>query len=295
METGSTASANDPGALEFTGERYVPEVTGSIELEHMHRYVLARQFAVGKRVLDLACGEGYGSMQLSEVAATVTGIDVDLQAVTHAKSRYQRANLQFVSASATAIPIGDESFDLVVSFETIEHLAHHDEMLSEIRRVMTLDGVLLISSPNKLNYSDANSYSNPFHVKELYREDFERLLRRHFRLVTLSGQRIVYGSLILPDQLSRITPPDSHPASIGEFKPIYDFAITSNAADVASITSFLERDVGQSELATQMRERIRCLEMELADTYASRSWRLTAPLRRCLDIFHNLIGFRQGK
>ena len=295
-ETNLAPPIRHPIALEFTGERYVPEQKGSVELEHMHRYALAKKLASGKRVLDLACGEGYGSSQLSEVAASVTGIDVDSQAIAHAQTRYQKANLQFISASATSLPVGDQSFDLVVSFETIEHLIHQDEMLAEIRRVMAADGILLISSPNKLNYSDANNYSNPFHVKELYREDFEHLLRKYFNFVALAGQRIAYGSLILPDHHAKHAPtPTMHTIAIDEFNSIYDIAIASNTNDVMLTASFLERDVGQSELVVQLVDRVRSLEMELADTYASQSWRITAPLRWGLYYLIRFMSSRRNK
>jgi ubiquinone/menaquinone biosynthesis C-methylase UbiE len=122
--------------LEWTGERYLPGVRGEIELEHLHRYALARELARGKSVLDIACGEGYGADLLAAVAAQVIGVDLSEEVVEHARRKYgNRRNVQFRLGSCSAIPVGDASVDLVVSFETIEHHADHDEMMQEIKRV----------------------------------------------------------------------------------------------------------------------------------------------------------------
>ena len=74
--------------ITFTGERFVPGCAGEIAYEHWHRYAFARQFVAGKRVLDAACGEGYGSALLASVAASVVGVDIDAPAVAHAAERY---------------------------------------------------------------------------------------------------------------------------------------------------------------------------------------------------------------
>lgn len=285
-----TASTSPhPVALEFTGERYVPEESGDIQLEHMHRYALAKRLAAGKRVLDLACGEGYGSMQLIETAVCVTGIDVDPRAISHARMRYRKAGLHFVAGSAASLPVSDRSFDLVVSFETIEHLHQQEEMLAEIRRVLTEDGLLLISSPNKLNYTDAAGYANPFHVKELYQEDFEYLLRRYFRHVALFGQRLAYGSVIAPSHRCDPGADYVYPMIIGEFKPLFDIAIASNGAEVTSPASFLQGEVIKSNAAVALLKRIQKLETELEKTFSSRSWRITKPLRALASFKDRLI------
>src|SRR4029079_919113 len=107
--------------LEFTGERYVPGTTGEIAHEHWHRYAFVRAFVAGRRVLDVACGEGYGSALLCDTAAHVTGVDIDTRTLAHARATYAgRANLAFVEGSAAALPLPDPCVDVVVSFETIE-------------------------------------------------------------------------------------------------------------------------------------------------------------------------------
>src|SRR3954471_2687675 len=108
--------------LEFTGERYLPGTVGEIAHEHWHRYAFARTFVGGRRVLDAACGEGYGSALLATAAVHVTGVDIDARTLAHARAAYAgRVNVDFIEGSATMLPLPDASVDVVVSFETIEH------------------------------------------------------------------------------------------------------------------------------------------------------------------------------
>src|SRR5512141_2447359 len=124
---------------EFTGERFLPGAGGGdIAYEHCHRYAFARRFAAGRRVLDAACGEGYGTALLGAVAADATGVDIDAASIAHARATYGgRANVRFATGSVAALPFATASFDVVVSFETIEHLAADEQpaMLAEIARV----------------------------------------------------------------------------------------------------------------------------------------------------------------
>lgn len=168
-----------PADLEFTGERFIPGVAGEIAYEHWHRYAFARRFAAGRRVLDAACGEGYGTALLAAAATEATGVDLDAQVVAHARSTYAgHPNLRYETGSVVALPLGAGSVDVVVSFETIEHLAAADQprMLAEFARVLAPGGLLVLSSPNKRRYSDERNYRNPFHRHELYRDDLAQLL-----------------------------------------------------------------------------------------------------------------------
>src|SRR5438876_608202 len=133
--------------LEWTGERYVPWFDGAeIGYEHLHRYAFATQFVRNKSVLDLACGEGYGSNLLAGTAKHVVGIDLDEQTVKHAKNKYIRSNLDFRIGSITEIPInGQRVFDVIVCFEALEHVDDHDRLLSEAKRLLAPGG--LFSSP----------------------------------------------------------------------------------------------------------------------------------------------------
>jgi ubiquinone/menaquinone biosynthesis C-methylase UbiE len=194
--------------LEYTGERFLPSESGQIRYEHLHRYALCLSAVTGKTVLDIASGEGYGSALLARAARSVMGVDVDQAAVTHANAQYAgRANLRFLHGSAAAIPLPDQAVEVVTSFETIEHHAQHEEMLGEIKRVLQPGGLLIISSPNKLTYSDIPNYQNPFHVKELYYDEFAALLGRHFRHSRYFGQKLAVASFIYNLSASESQPP----------------------------------------------------------------------------------------
>src|SRR4051812_31921795 len=186
------------GALPWTGERFVPEVDGEVAVEHLHRYAYAAEFAANKAVLDVACGEGYGSAKLATVARSVIGIDSSAEAIAHATAKYGKDDLlRFSVGTCSSLPIKSGSIDLVVSFETIEHHDGHEEMLTEIKRVLRPSGVLVLSTPDRNEYSVLPRYSNPYHVKELSRNELESLVARHFRYWAIAGQRVLYGSTII--------------------------------------------------------------------------------------------------
>ncbi|HLW13112.1 MAG TPA: class I SAM-dependent methyltransferase [Casimicrobiaceae bacterium] len=183
----------------FTGERFLPGVVGEIAYEHCHRYAFARRFVAGRRVLDAACGEGYGSALLAEAADTVIGVDIDAQVVAKAAATYGKSGkLSFEAASVNRLPLTDASVDVVVSFETIEHLKAVDQppMLAEFARVLAPGGILILSSPNRLEYSDARGYANPFHFHELDRDELSQLLQPRFAAQRWFHQRRYLGSAI---------------------------------------------------------------------------------------------------
>ncbi len=183
--------------LEFTGERFTPECVREIWYEHMHRYAFASELVKGLQVCDAACGEGYGTAILRASAASAVGVDIDASSIQHAQQRYGQG---FHQASVTDMPFADAAFDAIVSFETIEHLPQQQEMLEEFRRVLKPEGFVIISSPDKRWYSDANDYDNPHHVKELYREQFIELLQQHFGAVRLYGQKLLFQSVIWSEE-----------------------------------------------------------------------------------------------
>lgn len=186
--------------LSFTGERFLPNLPGEMWAEHWHRYHFVLPLIVGKKVLDVASGEGYGSALMANAASSVTGVDVSADAVAHASAAYaERGNLRFIEGSCAKLPFDDATFDTVVSFETIEHIVAQNEFLDEIKRVLKPSGVLIMSSPNRAEYSDARGYANEFHVKELYRAEFAALLGARFRQLRWFSQRNAFVSLITPE------------------------------------------------------------------------------------------------
>jgi 2-polyprenyl-3-methyl-5-hydroxy-6-metoxy-1,4-benzoquinol methylase/uncharacterized coiled-coil protein SlyX len=232
----SAFRGNGEVQLPWTGERYVPKIDGDIEMEHLHRYAIARDLAYGKDVLDIACGEGYGSELLATVARKVTGVDISEEAIAHAARKYVRPNIVFAVGSCACIPLADASIDLVVSFDTLEHHDQHLEMMGEIRRVLHPDGTLIISSSDKHEYSDVPGYKNEYHVKELYLSEFKDLLATRFKHVRVFGQRVNFGSLVAPTdgRATRFVTYGRRDASVrrepGIMKPVYYIALASNVA-----------------------------------------------------------------
>lgn len=299
--------------MKFSGERFVPgEVAGELRLEHLHRYAFASTLCEGQEVLDIASGEGYGSAMLSRRARSVLGVDISEEAVANARSAYPPAshpNLRFEVGSVLAIPAPDRSFDRVVSFETIEHLAEHEGMLRELRRVLRDDGLLVISTPDRRHYSDERGFENEFHVRELYADEFDALLRTRFGEIAWYGQRFLIASAILPrraevrslDALS-----DDGQTAVNRLapleRPIYHLAVCAveklpvAMSMGASLMSSDGEDLfaryegyarwGQSldiELANE-RRRYQMLQDEWSFLLGSRSWRLTRPLRAIVKL-----------
>ncbi|WLS12031.1 class I SAM-dependent methyltransferase (plasmid) [Shinella sumterensis] len=196
---GSTPSGTPE--LLYTGERFHPDKLGEIRQEHMHRYAWISHLVRDKDVLDAASGEGFGSNILAATARSVIGVDLALQAVDHAQKQYALTkNLEFKCGDTRCLPLPDNCVDVVVSFETVEHVDEQNRMISEFRRVLRPDGVLVISSPNREVYSDKQEHHNEFHVRELDRSQFSDLLSTQFGAVEMFAQRLCVSSSILPER-----------------------------------------------------------------------------------------------
>lgn len=180
----------------WTGERIETTIYGDVTVEHLHRYSLARFFIKDKIVLDIASGEGYGSYLMAKSAKKVIGVDIDQEAIDLSSTKYKNENLSFLRGSTDLIPLDDNSVDVLISFETIEHHDKHHEMFIEIKRVLKPDGILIMSSPDKKYYSDLNK-NNPFHVKELYLAEFTNLSNEYFQTTTIYFQNCINGNSII--------------------------------------------------------------------------------------------------
>ena len=188
---------------EFTGERIIPgQVDVDLFNEHMARYTFAARLARGKRVLDAGCGAGYGSAELAQAADSVVGVDLAAEAVDLARASYGLPNLRFEQASCEALPHPGGSFDLVVAFEVIEHLVHWREFLLEARRVLAPAGQIVISTPNKLYYTESRgpTGANPFHVHEFDFEEFQSELQAVFPYVSMYLENHVEGVTFQPHE-----------------------------------------------------------------------------------------------
>jgi SAM-dependent methyltransferase len=180
--------------VEFTGERVIPgQVNDDLWSEHIARYAFARRYAQNKRVLDAGCGTGYGSAELAQSAAEVTGVDIAGDAIEYARANYPLAGLSFIESSCTAVPFRPASFDLLVAFEVIEHLQDYRSFLDECVRVLTGEGLFIVSSPNKRYYGETRTATgpNPYHEHEFEAEEFVRELERVFPNVRLLLQNRV--------------------------------------------------------------------------------------------------------
>ena len=194
--------------LDFTGERMTAGHSGQVEFEHLHRYFFAREFCRGKDVLDVAAGEGYGSAYLGQIARSVVGVELSAKAVEHANASYKRDNISFYQGDARKLELLDSSFDVVTSFETIEHFFSQEDFLNEVCRVLRPGGKLVISSPDSDIYSCPGSSVNPFHVKELTRQEFGGLLRARFAHCDLYAQRPMTGTMLLADLANQTKGPN---------------------------------------------------------------------------------------
>jgi ubiquinone/menaquinone biosynthesis C-methylase UbiE len=178
--------------MEFTGERVVPGKTPqTIYDEHIYRYIFAASLTRNKVVLDVACGTGYGANYIAKNGAReVVGVDISMVAANYARERFSKDNhASFICANAIKLPFADEAFDVVVSFETIEHIRQYRKFLGECKRVLKENGLLICSTPNRRIFSpNLVKPLNTFHVKEFWPEEFYRLLRRYFAHITLYGQ-----------------------------------------------------------------------------------------------------------
>lgn len=244
-------------ALPSTGERLMTETFDRYAIEHLHRYAIATSLCENLNVLDIASGEGYGSNLLAGVAKTVHGVDISEDAILHAKAKYIRGNLNYLVGSADRIPLPQHSMDRVISFETLEHHDLHEEMFAEVKRVMRADGLLMMSTPDKLNYTDVPKQRNEFHVKELYLEEFRTLAQRHFKHVAILFQEVSYFGLIVPETAG------SYPFRYynGDFdhietnatlpRPVYNICLASDTELPETIASVYS---GQRVLETMLKQ-----------------------------------------
>lgn len=175
-----------------TGERIIPgAVSESALSEHYARYLFALEMCKGKKVLNVACGAGYGSEVLLKVANEVFNVDISEQLVAYGNLRYGNYKNHFVTMDAQKMSFPDQFFDVVVSFETFEHLPKYKKFISECSRVLRPGGALIISMPNKNVTSPGLSTPlNQFHFKEWTLSQFKRLVLKKFKLTGLYGQNL---------------------------------------------------------------------------------------------------------
>jgi SAM-dependent methyltransferase len=209
--------------LPLTGERTVPGVPE--ENYWFRRHEVAYRFAVplvaGARVLEVGCGEGYGTDLLAGVAGRIVGVDYDALTVAHARRTYPRG--RFVRGNLAALPVRTGSVDVLATLQVIEHVWNHAEFVGECRRVLRPDGRLLVTTPNRLTFSPGlDEPVNPFHTKEFTAHELVDLLTRgRFEIERVyglhAGARLaaldeVHGGSFVAAQLAGS--PDAWPAPL---------------------------------------------------------------------------------
>jgi len=179
--------------MEYTGERLIIDnkecdTASDIYREHLARYEYALKFIKsGNKVLDIACGSGYGSNLLVGQGARVWAGDMDEQVVTEAKKKYNKNNLNFKKMDAVELPFEDNYFEVVVSLETIEHIENYMKFVKELKRVLKPGGQLILSTPNVVATKKL-AINNPWHLKEFKREELLDIFSE-FGEIKIYGQR----------------------------------------------------------------------------------------------------------
>jgi ubiquinone/menaquinone biosynthesis C-methylase UbiE len=158
--------------------------------EHAARYIFAREYISGRSVLDIACGTGFGIGLMKDYARNVAGVDVDIEAARTAAMECGR-NASVLLGDGLSLPFADESFDVVTSFETLEHLHDRHGFLVELRRVLKQGGLLILSTPNA-NYTEPvdGRPKNRFHVHEYTPDELRPELDSVFAIETFVGQAL---------------------------------------------------------------------------------------------------------
>jgi 2-polyprenyl-3-methyl-5-hydroxy-6-metoxy-1,4-benzoquinol methylase len=265
--------------IDGTPGRFVPdEMRGElVEAEHLCRYWWAAGLAGKRRVLDAGCGIGYGAAILARAgAAAVTGTDIAEQVVEVARGTAPEG-VSFAIGDVRDLPFDDDSFDLVVCFEVIEHVEEQDRCLDELRRVLDRGGVLVVSSPNP----EAYVAGNPHHKRELTPRELHEMLASRFSTVELRRQGNFVASAI-----RRVVEPnvllDAEPAaepvhqitSESLAKPTYSIALASDeplpvARDLITLAApvdvraWVERFTAQQEHITGQADALETLRRQL--------------------------------
>ncbi len=183
--------------MEFTGERIIPgSVNDDLLNEHLCRYRFAQLLVENKVVLDVGSGVGYGSKILAEKAGSVLALDISEEAVRYAEERYAGENIEQVVGDCHELPLAGDSMDVVVSFELIEHLQGQRAHLLEVSRVLKPDGMTVISTPNRVFYSQESNQANPFHTHEFEFREFLDFLKSVFSSVQIYFQNHIAGLIV---------------------------------------------------------------------------------------------------
>lgn len=171
-------------------ERIVPDTALRFDyIDHLARYDYIKLHIGDKDVLDCGCGNGYGSFDLASLARSVNGIDYANEAIQYAKSHYNKSNLEYSCMDSQDLAFPSSLFDIICSFDVIEHVPSPSRYLREISRVLRPNGIAFISTPNRKISSPGLSLPlNPFHLKEYDLHEFNEMLSGFFLKVEILGE-----------------------------------------------------------------------------------------------------------
>ena len=227
--------------LALTGERTLPDVPAENYWfrRHLAVYEWVAERCAGRDVVDMACGEGYGSAVLARRVARVTGIDANPEAHAHAKLKYTRPGLGFVRDLVEAY---SEPCDAVVFLQTIEHVTDPAGVLDHFRSILRPGGTAYVSTPNVLTLAPpgAERSDNPWHLREYRVEDFRALCEGSFERVELLG--LFHARRLRAHELALQLGWDSLHRTLGLTRRFYDrFTPAVEASDFALRPGPLER------------------------------------------------------
>ncbi|AXV40953.1 bifunctional 2-polyprenyl-6-hydroxyphenol methylase/3-demethylubiquinol 3-O-methyltransferase UbiG [Methanobacterium sp. BAmetb5] len=159
-------------------------------LRHLSAYNFTERYVSNKKVLEIGCGNGYGTYNIAEYAKNIKAIDMSPENIAYCKDQYPKENIDYIVANGKKLPFKENSFDLVISFQVIEHLNTQDvnQYLKEVKRVLNKEGKFIVSTPNKkLRLLPFQKPWNPEHLIEYDRKGFKKLLSKYFDNIQVCG------------------------------------------------------------------------------------------------------------
>lgn len=299
--------------LENDGERMIPGFhKGTVMYaEHMTRYIAAQDLSKDKVVLDIASGSGYGTQILSKSAKKVYGVDVDKDSIKYAKENFLAKNIEYLVGDGEKIPLENNSVDLVITFETIEHVKNYRQFIKEIKRVLKDDGLAIVSTPNALEFTEGNH----FHLHEFEYEELSALLRQDFLYINPYFQATWVNVAIAPEEI--IQKEGAHKITTYNYMPLqrekylYFYLLCSNRPikekiepinalgghysareltdiqnlnnknirDYKTVLQNIEKDKTQLTVSNKiLSDRITLLESEISNIVTSKRYRLATKL-----------------
>lgn len=262
--------------LEDTGERLIPEGHHQTLTygEHLSRYLAVTELCKDKIVLDIASGTGYGTKLLAGYAKKVFGVDYNSDAIDYAMENYNASNIKYIVGDATSIPLPDESVELVVSLETIEHLTDQDKFISEVKRVIKPGGQFVVSTPNDDEFIEGNE----FHLHEFNLGGLQKLITKNFANHHFYYQGSYFTAALLDEKGftkgGRLRALTDKTFGQPTEKAIYFLAIASDTivedlnqtvviSDAWSTKDDIKRDINHSEYVARLNEQINNLREKI--------------------------------